>query len=381
MRAGMAYKGLALAGAAALTLAGAVRPASGATSPSWRVVKNVGTASGSWASDFSISGPANAWSTWTALSPGGGSPALTVQHWNGGSWRQVPIPLSLTVPADVSVAFGASSAKNAWLIDQPNGTTTPVVRWNGHNWKAWAIPPWALVWNESNIYRITTAFFSWRDVWLFSLGPGYHFGPGDRGTIARYNGRSWTGTSVPVILNQVSVLSRNDIWGFGAGGGRVTRKLSGYSLVNWNGHRWLTVRVPKAQLPGQTFLANPVALGPKDVWLDLDATGVTDGLVHWNGRSWSQLAIPAQISRVTAMAQDGHGGLWLIGHGPLPADTYYFAHLSGGSWITQTMPPDQSLTAGALTGISWIPGTRSVWAGAEYSSPGGSVGAILKYGP
>ena len=224
----------------------------------------------------------------------------------GAGGRQVPIPHSLTARADVSVAFGASSAKNAWLIDQPNGTTTPVVRWNGHEWKAWAIPPWALVWNESNIYRITTAFFSWRNVWLFSLGPGYHFGPGDRGTIARYNGRRWTGTSPPVILNQVSVLSRNDIWGFGAGGGRVTSKLSGYSLVNWNGHRWLTVRVPKAQLPGQTFLANPVALGPKDVWLDQDATGVTDALVHWNSRSWSQVAIPAQISHVTAMTQDGH---------------------------------------------------------------------------
>jgi hypothetical protein len=59
----------------------------------------------------------------------------------------------------------------------------------------------------------------------------------------------------------------------------------------------------------------------------------------------------------------------------------YFAHLSAGKWTTQAVPADNGLTASQLTGISWIPGTRSVWATAEYPGSGGSVGAILKYGP
>ncbi len=387
MRAGFAVRTLAAAGAAAVLSAGAVVPAAGATSPSWQVVQNIGTASAPWTSSFYVSSPGSAWSTWTAQSDGSVT-AEIVERWTGTTWTQVQVPASLTKQAAASVALGASSAKNAWLIDPPatNSTFTRVLRWNGTKWVLWAIPVWALVWNESDIYRITPVFFSSSNVWLFSLGPGRHPSPTEPGPyVSHYNGRKWSMVPLPGIPNQVSAVSPNDIWAFGVAG-HVTSKNSAYALMHWNGHRWLTVQVPKAQLPGQTYLQNPVALGPNNVWVDVDNSSgepyvKTLYLLHWNGRSWSHVSIPAQISHVDSMTQDGHGGLWLAANGPPPANTCYFAHLSDGRWTTAAMPPDPGYTAGDLTGITWIPGTLSVWATGGYSASGNYAGAILKYGP
>ena len=153
--------------------------------------------------------------------------------------------------------------------------------------------------------------------------------------------------------------------------------------MHWNGHRWSYVQVPKTVL-AKSYFKHIVALGPKNVWLDVDSTfdepaPTTVRAEHWNGKSWSSVTIPARISYVDGMAQDGHGGLWLTGNGPEPADQYFLAHYSGGRWRTRTLPADAGDRAGTVTGISWIPGTRSVWATANYKAPGSNTGAILKY--
>jgi hypothetical protein len=379
MRARVTIRGLALAGAAVLTLSLTALPASGATPPSWRVVTNVATttAAEGWTTRFAVTGAGDAWSAWTARDSSGAGTGFVVQHWTGKNWVSANVSASQTPLGEASVALAAGSGTDAWIIDAPGSKFARVLRWNGTTWVAWAIPPWALIWNESDVYRTVPVIFGPRDVWIFNLGPG---GQGMRAS--RYNGRKWTVQDYAGIPDQVSIDSRTDIWALGTTFKRVTRTTTSYGLMRWNGRRWLTIQFSRAVLPGQDYVKYLVATGPKDVWVSVDSPGpVTQHLLHWDGRSLTQAAIPAQIQTVYGMTKDGHGGFWVYGTGPAPSNTWYFADRNGGKWTVQSVPTDDGLVASAVTGISWIPGTRSVWATAEYPGSEGTIGAILKFGP
>lgn len=382
MRERIARLALGVAAGASVLMAGVMTPAGAATAPSWQVSENVGTASVPWVTHFNVSGAENAWSAWTA-GTGSAVKAFAVERWTGKRWIKVPVPASLVPAAAANVAVGGSSATNAWLIDGPDGTTTVarVLRWNGHQWSTWSIPAWAVNWDSAHKYNIVPFFFSANDVWIFSTGSGTRDNPGV--VAGYYNGHRWKQIGLPGIVNQVSAVSANDIWAFGAGG-HPTSRTSSYALMHWNGIRWSYVQVPKTVLINQSYFKHIVALGRDSVWLDLDNTfgepaPTTLRMEHWNGKSWSTVTTPARISYVDGMTQDGHGGLWVTGYGPKPADQYFLAHYSGGKWTTSTLPTDAGDQAGTVTGISWIPGTRSVWATANYKTSSGNTGAILKY--
>lgn len=375
MRARVAYQGLALGGAAALTLGLAAAPASNAAAPSWRVVQNVATttAAHGWTSNFAVTGAGNAWVAWTAHAAAGPA-GFVVQRWTGRNWVSANVPAAQTPLAEASVALGSGSATDAWIIETPNPKFTRVLRWNGSAWALWAIPAWALVSDRANLYRAAPVFFGASDVWIFNLGPG-----GAGLYAARYNGRKWAKQGYAGVPERVSVDSRTDIWLYGVNG-HVSRKNSSYALMRWNGRRWLTVQMPKSLLFYPQYVKYLVALGPNDVYVSENTSSTqTQRLLNWNGRSLQPVALPAQVSVVAAMTKDGHGGLWVYGTGP--QGQQYFADRNGGKWTVQAVPADDGVTASAVTGINWIPGTRSVWATAEYPGSGGTVAAILKFGP
>jgi hypothetical protein len=79
-------------------------------------------------------------------------------------------------------------------------------------------------------------------------------------------------------------------------------------------------------------------------------------------------------------APDGHGGIWLamdVGTGQ--ASTAWFCHYSGGRW-TRTAVPKTGGQQPLMVNLSWILGTRSLWATGEVDTADGGE-AILKYGP
>lgn len=387
----IARRALVLTGSAALALAGAIVPASGATSPAWRVVKTFGPAEGVWSANLAISGAKDAWSTWIACKPCGGGKPVThfyVEHSAGTGWKDIRVPASLEHDAESSVAIGASSYRNMWLFDPPTpqSARTTVLRWNGRTWRARAIPAWAVHGNLSGTFDIVPAVFGSRSVWVFSMGQDAFTNPDH--FVARYDGHTWTKLPMPAVPSQVSILSQQDIWALGYTVA-TKAKPSTSILMHWNGKHWHTLAVPTARVPAHSveYVQNPVALGPADVWLQRDIVRGTAGaatlyLLHWNGRSWHRVAIPSQISGVDYMTQDGHGGLWLAANGPKPAYRWYFYHLNG-KWTRYSVPAANGTTVGDLIGVSWIPGTRSVWATGNMFLPGtngGIIGAILKRG-
>ena len=141
-------------------------------------------------------------------------------------------------------------------------------------------------------------------------------------------------------------------------------------------------------VPNNVFedVLNPVALGPADVWLQRNTTigkapATTAGLLHWNGRRWSRVTLPAGTTFVDSMTEDGHGGLWLAAVGPKPNYPSYIYHLNG-KWTRHSVPAVKGTNVGGVTELSWIPGTRSVWATADMLQRGINgevIGAILKH--
>jgi len=335
-----------LAAAVGLAIGTAV-PASGAATPGWRVVKIFGPAEGVWADNFVATGAGDAWSTWDAVSHS------LVERWTGRAWRQVPVPPNLAGDAASSVAIGASSASNAWLFDPGK-----VLRWNG-------------------------------SVWVFSAGVDSMTKPDH--FAAHYNGHVWVKVQLPGVISQVSALSPTDIWALGVTTATALGSNPAYILMHWNGKTWATVRIPKVSPPAGAveFPVDLAATGPADAWLQRDIEQGSAGartlyLLHWNGRSWTRVNLGFPTSFVDYMTQDGHGGVWMVANGPARAFRFLTYHLNAGHWTRYTAPVATGLSLLDLTGISWIPGTRSVWLTGNMTGPpngNGIFGAILKFGP
>jgi hypothetical protein len=376
---------LSVAGAAAVAVA--IVPASAARSPAWRVVKTFGPAEGVWSDNLAVSGANDAWSTWIAGS--NQSTLFYVEHSAGTSWKQVRVPASLKGAAEANVAIGASSYGNLWLFQPAPSSPSPrahVLRWNGSKWSRQAIPSWVMHINLSGTFDVVPAVFGPKSVWVFSMGVDAFTNP-DR-YVARYNGHRWTKLQMPAVPGQVSILSEHDIWALGFTVA-TKAKPSTSILMHWNGKRWRTLAVPSAHIPKNSVedVLNPVALGPADVWIQRDIERGTAGattlyLLHWNGRHWGRVALLAGTSAVDYMTQDGQGGLWMAANGPKPRYTWYLDHLLNGRWTRDKVPAAKGTTVGDLIGVTWIPGTRSVWATGNMFQPGtngGIIGAILKH--
>jgi hypothetical protein len=203
---------------------------------------------------------------------------------------------------------------------------------------------------------------------------------------ARFNGHSWAKMPLPGIPGAVSAVSPKDIWALGS-----PDNLKGSSfLMHWNGRSWHRVAIPAVKPPAHSveFAADLLATGPDNVWLRRDIEKGSQGartlyLLHWNGKRWQRVRLGFPTSLVDFMAQDGHGGEWIVANGQGPAFTWYFYHLLSGHWSRQAVPASSGTTLQQLLGITAIAGTRSLWATGGLLPAHSSqdvVGGIWKFG-
>lgn len=136
---------------------------------------------------------------------------------------------------------------------------------------------------------------------------------------------------------------------------------------------------------GDDSLSSVVAIGPRDAWALgqpqwSTAPGCGADVEHWDGTAWHTIPVPGAITGFDAMTQDGHGGIWLAAGTGLDEVRYWY-HYSGGHWTRQLVPAPSGYNT-TLFGMSWIPGTASVWAVGEADANVGNhtVGVIAQYG-
>lgn len=368
---------LAGAATAGLALAACLAPASAATPGKWRVVKLIGPANGiSRLYSVAATGSGDAWTV------GNLNSGLVIERWRHGRWVSIP-PTGfahdslLNGVAQEQPSFGATSATNAWIFVGAR-TGHQAWHWDGTSWARVAMPPWVTPGDATGSTGVTPVVAAHGGgTWVFASGA--------TGYAARYNHGKWSKVSVPDVPVSIAALSLNDIWAVG-----VNLKRHGYVLMHWNRTRWITTAIPKPHLTtGETFyVGSLVAASDTSAWVHIGISKVGPAgnvLLRWNGRRWSRVGLPPLwYVNQAGMAQDGHGGLWMAGTSPAPAGQPRFYHYASGHWTSQIVPGDDGKPSNKveMLGMTWIPGTRSLWAVGE-SAVGvpGVQAAILKYGP
>lgn len=356
-------------------------------SPGWHVSTKYPAADGVWSDLVSSSGQGNSWSLWQAC----GTSACTgtglfsyLKRWDGSAWKNIPVPSALAADASTAVTLASDSPTDAWLFT----SSGVVLRWNGSKLTAHPIPSWVVRLSRNGLYYASAQVFGPNNVWVFSAG--FHIcGPNGLTCpdkyVSRYHHGRWTKSKLPVAPLEVSALSASNIWVLSQPSGTDSR----YKLAHWNGQRWSTVSVPTVQVPKNSveYVGNLAADTKGDVWLTRNINTGTQGgrtlyLMRWAAGHWHRVYFRKPTSNVSYLASDGHGGVWLADNGPRPNYTWYLDHYNAGQWQRDSVPAVQGTSLLDLISLTWIPGTRSVWAGANDLIPNASqgiVGSMLKY--
>ncbi len=336
--------------------------------PGWRVLAKVGPYGKQVAGALTAGTPKAAWSVWK------GQGFVAVDRWNGTAWKQVAVPAKLTGAVRSAVAFDGNSPGNFWLFDSSHPATA--LRYSGTKWATQQIPSWALRKQQGgagyNVVANVWGTYSSSHVWVFSLNAGAY--------AAYYNGHAWHKESLPATPLAVDVDASNDIWALGS-----------REIMHWNPFNggWHTMPLPPLPpgggiLPeGSIQYTQLTAASPADVWLVGQVTATAGPAKnvwftqHWNGKSWGFNVGPTNFAG--SVAPDGHGGLWADSIDANPGGFWLLDHFSAGEW-TQVSLPAGVWSQSPLT-LTWIPGSRSLWATGQSIGTKGSKALILKYGP
>jgi hypothetical protein len=351
-----------------------------ASTPGWRIVRVLPNAT---VGGLSAVGPRDAWLAGDACASSQcDRGTVIVRHWDGTAWRAVTPPKAY-IDSALDQGAGpviATSASNAWVF-AGRGTQsveyTDALHWTG---KGWAAPVRLNTAIEAAIAPSAT------QVWAFGAGTAV----GQSGYVAHFNGRTWSHGSFPFTGTAVGATSASDVWAGGSFGFASSGPQLG--IEHWNGRAWRAAPLPSLGLPTGggpvsviAFVVGVAALTPRDAWADIAVFGGIGGnvpgtvVLHWNGRAWKRVAFPYGGNASAPVVSDGHGGIWLAGfEGSGPASRQWFYHYAGGRWSRAAAPKEQGQQPLVLS-LSWIPGTRSLWAIGLDSADDGS--SILKYGP
>jgi hypothetical protein len=191
-----------------------------------------------------------------------------VWHWNGTTWKNVPLPPAIVRVVGAVRSVAATSKKNVWLVSLGR-----IVHWNGRRWNV--VSP-----NIGRPYDLFgVAAMSARNV--FAVGSTRR-----RGLMLHWTGRRWRCALTtpklpfpegsPVVA--VSASSADNAWAVGY------FKAATLAL-HWNGHTWKQFMTPQA---GQGDLLQDVAVIPGSgrAWAVGDTTDVGTLMLHWNGTAW-----------------------------------------------------------------------------------------------
>lgn len=279
------------------------------------------------------------------------------EHWDGTSWRAVPVPATPTGSGTLE-GVSAVARDDVWAVGDSSGMGPVIRHWDGRAWRvvAPAPPPGNEHPGADRLYDINAVA---RDhAWAVGLFSDWD-NPGPRTLIERWDGRTWTRVPSPNpgettnVLQSVSAVSRKDAWAVGWSMSQQSVAIA----MRWNGRTWKAVPVDPP--PGNTQFYAVKALSARDVW----AVGARAGrplVMRWNGSRWRALPEPpiAETS-LRAIAPDPDGGMWVAGsritddglvRRPL------FLHWNGRRWATGTSEePEGGVQAMAPVG-------RSVWA-------------------
>ncbi len=263
------------------------------------------------------------------FSTAGTTQAKGIAKWDGSTWSALGSGTTSSVYSLLSIDMDEGGPNSPLLF--AGGTFTSiggvsaryVAKWDGANWSSPGNTSAFIPWGYS--------LAAYKDAYcaggpsVFIGGGGNAGAIGSLGSVAQWNGDSWSSTQ-GAVSSEVDALATADLDGDGpdppalyAAGAFLPYGAQGVATARWNGTCW-------SGLPGNftsssgphsyalsTFDAdgpgpNPPALFLGGPYLRLNGVSI-GGLAKWNGAAWSAVADPS-LSSVYALAvfdDDGDG--------------------------------------------------------------------------
>ncbi len=266
-----------------------------------------------------------------------------VEHWDGSSWQQVPIPSGTgrSEPAGLLEDVVAVAPDDVWAVG--DGDPGPVEHWDGSSWQQIALPAGVL---EPDFGAVDATSAS--DVWV----TGSRFK--DFGETVLYalhwDGSTWSSQRLPrgrpahvqAALRSVLEVSPTDVWA--SGYLVVEDDCTEYSiLLHWDGVSWRQVHPPHA---GCSLGWALDASGPSDVWYTVGTRkegaphNTLSAVEHWNGTDWRKMRLPDALQgldpvSVSALAPDD---VWIANGGSGIAAGNTFGRWDGSQWTVVPGP-------------------------------------------
>ncbi|HEY7146833.1 MAG TPA: hypothetical protein VH637_21525 [Streptosporangiaceae bacterium] len=331
----------------------------------------------------------NAWAA--GFRSDGRSDQTLIEHWNGKSWRQVisPDPGGSAAGASNQLnAVAATSARNAWAVGSwTDGKVTRmlILHWTGRSWHATPAHFPGCMKDNDGLYGVSAT--SGTDAWAVGEATSCVFG--DKITVIfHWNGHSWHEVTSPDpgafhdnYLRAVTATSARDAWaaGFYSDGGPVLPM-----IVHWNGKSWTQVPCPDP-IDADIALGGIAASSARNAWaVGLATTGSLGSsqtlVFHWNGTSWRQAPAPDQPGQgLAAVAALPGRAPWAAGFRTSqsqPVQTLA-ERWNGHAWKPVSSPnPGPSPHIDELLGVALVPG-GGAWAVGAYDD-GKTLKALIE---
>jgi len=260
----------------------------------------------------------------------------------------------------------STGGNNVWVTGQgcSNGTSY-VSRWNGSRWFTTKFP------NPDN------APFCQAPVVTTGQSNGWIFAKSPVNTQARhFNGKAWPIVTIGKFgaVMAASAVSASDIW-------LLTETASTTMLVvHYNGRTWSSVRLPAPSVPKgeKPYAVDIDAVSGTNIWAtaDLIKNGQVDSgpetslLLHWDGRTWQWIKVP--FDDIAQYVAYDAGSVWVGAQTIAATGTGWdFLRWSPGNHWTRVPVPAQGIPGGSagyeLYTLVHIPHTHSFWASADAS--------------
>ncbi|MDN3028241.1 hypothetical protein [Streptomyces sp. S.PB5] len=240
------------------------------------------------------------------------APAGAAGGWVAGGWVAVPDPdSSRWFDAFLTADDGTVIGRGGFSPGEGDGEVASFWVREGSAWKL--LPK-----SEATPYTDTFGSGVWsatsaKDFWVVG---GISAKPA---IVSHWNGSAWQDRSPAdqtVHFDDVEAVSAGDVWAVGTTQWKTTTPTQAAVIGHWEGGSWKITKLPQA-VGGRTRLFDVQVNSAADVWAsgesctDQESRNCRGYVVRWNGASWTEVPVPAGITRVSAMTADAAGQVWV----------------------------------------------------------------------
>jgi hypothetical protein len=316
-----------------------------------------------------------------------------VLHWNGSAWSKVSVPSPAGArPGDSSalLAVRCASPRDCWAVGAyqkgvGNADLSQALHWNGRRWAVVPVPNpgGTLSGDFDELFDVECP----SPTGCWAVG---RYGTESGGTVLlnlvlHWNGRKWLAVGAPEPagsahgdvneLNAIRCMSAASCLAVGAYGSLTGTFVLLNEVLRWNGTRWSQVGVPSpgghanagafSDLMGLACTSRTNCWGVGTFGNFFTPATFIDQALHWNGRNWSQVAVPEPDGDAQGAMQDlvfaacrSATDCWAVGNYVSPhgktITLNQMQHWDGGVWSLVSTPEPGGTAAGDASVLSAV---------------------------